>query len=307
MELYFLRPSVYEKLYNCNIYSIDQVPIESRQHVIAGTIFMVLATIFIILYIPCLVALGKRLEQSCYKFLFFIGIVDVICLPICGLTTGYMAINGAVFCSYPTFFFFAGNFWFCWVTESSTAVILALSRCFEVISPNLSRQLFHGKKTWVWIAMTFLYGLCFVTFTKTSKFSSIEVAWFFNPHFGYIDDLNHKYANQWQTCHNIVICLAICILYILFIVIFVVKNSITNMPTIKAKNMSLAQKMFKLYIFTLGMPSVFFLTMNKTIRQDCLHMLFDLVKNKRVSSVKAIVVATDNSKSQNAMTYIRKR
>uniref|UniRef100_A0A915CPM3 Uncharacterized protein n=1 Tax=Ditylenchus dipsaci TaxID=166011 RepID=A0A915CPM3_9BILA len=81
-----------------------------------------------------------------------------------------MAIVGAVFCSYPTFFFFAGVIAdFCWITESSTAIILALSRCCEVISSDISYMLFYGKRTWLWILLTTLYGLSFVTFTKTSN------------------------------------------------------------------------------------------------------------------------------------------
>uniref|UniRef100_A0A915CNG7 Uncharacterized protein n=1 Tax=Ditylenchus dipsaci TaxID=166011 RepID=A0A915CNG7_9BILA len=131
MELYFLRPIEYQKLYNCNLYNIDQVPLNQRQHIVPGVIFMALSIIF--------------MPPVSYNF-------QVILLN--------------------------KSFLVFWITESSTAVVLALSRCCEVISPNISSMLFHGNKTWLWIAFTFLYGFSFVTFTKPSVFSGVLVAWF---------------------------------------------------------------------------------------------------------------------------------
>lgn len=55
----------------------------------------------------------------------------------------------------------------------------------------LADKLFEGWKTYVWLLLPtayFIYGVWFLT---PCLFSSIYVGWFFNPHLGYRDDLDH--------------------------------------------------------------------------------------------------------------------
>uniref|UniRef100_A0A915DYC2 Uncharacterized protein n=1 Tax=Ditylenchus dipsaci TaxID=166011 RepID=A0A915DYC2_9BILA len=54
MELYFFRRPEYQRLYNCSIYDVEEVPLEKRQHILPGIVFIALFMIFITLYIPCL-------------------------------------------------------------------------------------------------------------------------------------------------------------------------------------------------------------------------------------------------------------
>ncbi|KAI1732426.1 serpentine type 7TM GPCR chemoreceptor srt domain-containing protein [Ditylenchus destructor] len=315
MEMFFFRPDEYERLYNCTTYRVEDVPLEKRQHTYLGIAFLVLFVIFMMLYIPCVIACYRRTKQVCYKFLFFIGIIDIACLPVCGFVTGYMAIEGAVFCSHPTFLYFCGVFGnFCWVTESTTAIILALNRCIEMISPKLSEELFRENRTWCWMCLATLYGFCFVAFTKPVMFNGILCAWFFNPHTGYIEDIDGLYSNHPHTFHNYFVCLALTGSYLMFIVIFVVKSSmLDNIPAGRptgskgaAQRTAFIQvavlscvnavgsgiydymqffpigQIFILvasyaWLFIHGIPSVIFVTMNKTIRADCIKMCNNLL------------------------------
>jgi len=46
MDLYFFHHNDYERLYNCSIYNIDQIPLEKRQHKILGIFVISLSTIY---------------------------------------------------------------------------------------------------------------------------------------------------------------------------------------------------------------------------------------------------------------------
>jgi hypothetical protein len=57
-----------------------------------------------VLYLPCLVAIWRlsRAESAyCYKMMLVMGVLDMLCLPICGLATGLLGAVGAVYCSWP--------------------------------------------------------------------------------------------------------------------------------------------------------------------------------------------------------------
>jgi hypothetical protein len=40
-------------------------------------------------------------ESACYKMMIVKGVLDMLCLPICGIATGIMGILGTVNCSLP--------------------------------------------------------------------------------------------------------------------------------------------------------------------------------------------------------------
>jgi hypothetical protein len=53
MDIYFFQPERYERMYNCNMYNVDQIPLEQRQHVGLGLTWMGLTTIFQARGRPC--------------------------------------------------------------------------------------------------------------------------------------------------------------------------------------------------------------------------------------------------------------
>nr|CAD2185477.1 unnamed protein product [Meloidogyne enterolobii] len=114
MELYLFNQNEYERLYNCSIYNIDQIPLEKRQHKILGIFFIILSTIYVILYIPCMYSIWKRMANSnCYKIMFVMGVVDMAAVLCAGYLTGYLGYFGYVFCSSPKFIYFAGAYGTC--------------------------------------------------------------------------------------------------------------------------------------------------------------------------------------------------
>jgi hypothetical protein len=51
-------------------------------------------------------------ESSCYKMMFVMGVLNMLCLPICGILTGVMGIVGTVYCSWPGPIYVLGAFAF---------------------------------------------------------------------------------------------------------------------------------------------------------------------------------------------------
>uniref|UniRef100_A0A915DNM9 7TM GPCR serpentine receptor class x (Srx) domain-containing protein n=1 Tax=Ditylenchus dipsaci TaxID=166011 RepID=A0A915DNM9_9BILA len=120
------------------------------------------------------------------------------------------------------------------------------------------------------------------------------VAWFMNPHINYFEDAGGlTYANKLHTFHNNAVCLALLVL--------------GNQPLVSRHNAA-AQRTAFLQVLVIscvnavgsgiydymqmfpvtealilvasyswciihGMPSIIFLTMNRTIRHDCIRML----------------------------------
>lgn len=51
----------------------------------------------------------KHIDNACYKFLFYIGITDLLILWICGFETAIFGMTGVVFCSSPLLVYISGN------------------------------------------------------------------------------------------------------------------------------------------------------------------------------------------------------
>uniref|UniRef100_A0A914NEV1 Uncharacterized protein n=1 Tax=Meloidogyne incognita TaxID=6306 RepID=A0A914NEV1_MELIC len=121
MELFLFKHQEYERLYNCTNLVIDSIPIENRRLTIEALINLILGIIYFLLYLPCLYSIWKQhWKNDCYTILLYIGIVDLVALLIIGFLHPILALQGAVFCSYPTLIFFAGTLAnFVWVAESS--------------------------------------------------------------------------------------------------------------------------------------------------------------------------------------------
>ncbi|KAI1698568.1 serpentine type 7TM GPCR chemoreceptor srt domain-containing protein [Ditylenchus destructor] len=340
MEMYFFKHDEWEVLYNCSLYRIDDIPLEKRQHIALGVFFIVISVIFITLYTPCIIAVRNHLKHSCYKFLFFLGIVDILSIPMNGILTGYMAIVGAVFCTYPKLLYFSGSYgYFCWITETTMSIFLAFNRCGEILSPNVARFLFQGQLPWLWMLIPMMYGLYFAIFTKPVMFNGIYMAWFNNPHVNYIDDPDGKtYGNHLHFVHNIIVCCSLTGLYVLFCILYLLKsrtlrrhNSDTGtvfvknalqrsvfiqvllISSINAVGSALYTYMQFVYvtpwltiaaqfswIIINGMPGILFLLVNKTIRTECIQMIFKLSKAASTSENRSYALRPISGERQNS-------
>nr|CAD2185476.1 unnamed protein product [Meloidogyne enterolobii] len=155
-----------------------------------------------------------------------------------------------------------------------------------------------------------LYGQSLYLFTHSTIYHGIYFSWFFNPHIGYIDDVNKEYENTLQPFHNLSVIFFLLITYITFFIIFLIKS---KQGGFQSHQQSYSEKMIffqiilislfnsvaaSIYVFMQyihvndliiiigqicwlnahGIPPVIYLKMNNSIQRDCLGIL------KKISS-----------------------
>uniref|UniRef100_A0A183C7K2 G_PROTEIN_RECEP_F1_2 domain-containing protein n=1 Tax=Globodera pallida TaxID=36090 RepID=A0A183C7K2_GLOPA len=219
------EPEKFTRMYNCNVYNFEDTPLENRRSIPLGMMFLTLGLICEFLYLPCMLAIRKHMDSTCFKFMFYIAVADMFALFVSGVLTGYLALVGAVYCTAPKFIYFMGSWAIClWVTESTAEMVLAFNRCVELSSSYWADVLFHGKRTYLWMMIPTLYGLYCLLFTTPVKFSGIFVSWFFNPHVGYIDDFGKTYHNDLHMIHNYIVVVVLTGTYSIFALILTLKT-----------------------------------------------------------------------------------
>ncbi|KAH7701856.1 CRE-SRT-39 protein [Aphelenchoides avenae] len=158
-------------------------------------------------------------KHACYKLMAYLGVIDCLSTTVAGTLSGYFAITGVVYCSWPytyvihLFGTVGLGFWF---ASSSTSVILAINRCTVMVDPVLGRRLFDGRKVYVWLAFPTLYIVAACLFYKPLLYTSIYVGWYSNPHIGYYDELLPRYYNLPHIAHNMSVLVILTLLYSVF-------------------------------------------------------------------------------------------
>ncbi|KAH7700294.1 CRE-SRT-39 protein [Aphelenchoides avenae] len=191
MDLVLFHYDEWYQLYNCSWYDVDSLPLETREHEIGGWLAMVLTVIFEVLYIPCFFVITRPeyFKQSCFKLMALIGFLDITLMPFSGFVSGYFAVKGDMYCSYPTFIYAS-----CtvvnglWGAHMITSFILALNRCLLILKPRLAHWLFDGKRTYVWFLIPLAMATAMIWHFKPLLANGLVMAWVANPHIGYLAD-----------------------------------------------------------------------------------------------------------------------
>ncbi|KAI1700708.1 serpentine type 7TM GPCR chemoreceptor srt domain-containing protein [Ditylenchus destructor] len=226
MNVLLLYPKEYQRLYNCTFYKVDDVPFEHRQHLFTGIALISLFVFFEVLYIPCVFTLYKLTSQSTYKTMFVIGLTDLVGLFVIGFLSGYFSLVGAVFCSHPNFIYITGCLLaICWGNASMSSTLLAFSRCVGIWKPSLAKILFDGNRTWFWHLIIFGYVLYYSLLNTPLLYTSMETAWIYNPHHGYLEGVNDLYGSVVEIYHDIFVIIVILSLYIGFLIVLGKKKS----------------------------------------------------------------------------------
>ncbi|GMS81786.1 hypothetical protein PENTCL1PPCAC_3961, partial [Pristionchus entomophagus] len=201
-------------------YGVKQIPF--------GVYSLVFGIITEILYIPCMIGLGRDLRSSCIKIMFWLALLDMVAIMANCVLFGVLLLEGAVFCSNPVMTVGVGIAGYgMWCTASACCLVLALNRLFEML--NLSRYfsvssqvptnmqlLFQSTRTNIYIGICSAYGLFMVLFTRTLQ------SMFFSP---FIQGHNtDEYVNWPHAVHNMVVALCSCLLYMALCAVLMLKS-----------------------------------------------------------------------------------
>ncbi|KAK0402196.1 hypothetical protein QR680_016197 [Steinernema hermaphroditum] len=182
MNTFFYRRDEYERLYNCT--GIDPSKIGSR-NVPLGSTYITIGICLEIMYIPCMIVLCKRelRQNSCFKLMFLLGLFDMVTIVFNSIITGYFTVEGATFCSHPTFIYFCGvSVMGLWCGTCLTSIILSLNRAIELWFPRITQLLFTGWRTYLWYLPPLSYAFVMAWISKSFSFSTRGYAWYNNPY-----------------------------------------------------------------------------------------------------------------------------
>ncbi|KAI6200664.1 hypothetical protein M3Y96_00757900 [Aphelenchoides besseyi] len=182
MEKFLFNPDFYNKFYNCSTHTPEEWHAFGSSSIGIAAIYIAIGLIF-----PCLYVMGSNrfLKLSCYKIMYFLGVIDVACIFINSILSGIFTYEGAVFCDHPTLMYISGGISTgLWFSACCACVLLALNRCCDLLRPNWMETLFGGSRTYWWLLVPTIYGLYFIVFTPPLIYTSIYNAAFFDPFTG---------------------------------------------------------------------------------------------------------------------------
>ncbi|KAK0402318.1 hypothetical protein QR680_016270 [Steinernema hermaphroditum] len=192
MNTYLFNRDEFQRLYRCDYISSEEWSKYAKPNIGFGVAFIVLGAAYLTTYIPCLIVIKHKstYRHSCYKIMFFMGLLDVVCLLINCFLTGIFQLTGSVYCQAPDFQYIAGSFATGgWSGQCMFCVLLAFNRCVDFWSSYWSDVLFKGRRTYIWICIPLLYMLFYVFFTPSATYTSAAIMWFFDPYVGVPTDV----------------------------------------------------------------------------------------------------------------------
>ncbi|CCD65464.1 Serpentine Receptor, class T [Caenorhabditis elegans] len=311
-------------LYNCSAHTPEEwSQRDGVRRPLYGIADMIYGLTFNMLYIPILSVLFEKenIKMSCFKIMIFLASVDMLALWVNSITTGFLAYQGAVFCTYPNLIYVTGmaglGLWCC---SCIIAMILVMNRLLDLSKSTLSTLIFEGNRTYLVMSFTILYGLYFVVFTPPIAFSSKYHTWFFDPLI--FVNRTDEYANIPHGVNNFLVVGITCLLYVSFCLVLGKKlEQASNSGSSKSNKMStqifiqsamicainqVASIVYVImnfidvpfwliivghsfWLFGHGAPAIIYLCLNKTIRNGILKKI-GLRK-----SVAAVVTRDTNS------------
>uniref|UniRef100_A0A0N5B597 G_PROTEIN_RECEP_F1_2 domain-containing protein n=1 Tax=Strongyloides papillosus TaxID=174720 RepID=A0A0N5B597_STREA len=189
-----LNPLFFPENYNYYICNKDElnysVELLNQKPDIMAYVFLIAGIIFIVIYIPCILVMLKNefYNNSCYKIMVFLSLIDVSAVMVNSVATGIFGILRLPYCFSPKLHLAIGSFGVSiWCATCATATILAFNRFLDTTHKSLCFKLFDGKKTFIWLILPIIYFLYFFFFTSPLAFSQIYMSWFFNPYQDYLE------------------------------------------------------------------------------------------------------------------------
>uniref|UniRef100_A0A0K0F310 Serpentine Receptor, class T n=1 Tax=Strongyloides venezuelensis TaxID=75913 RepID=A0A0K0F310_STRVS len=202
-----LNPLFFPDYYNNYICNKDElnysVELSNQKPDIMAYLLLITGIVFIVIYIPCILVMLKHefFNNSCYKIMLFLSLIDVSAVMVNSVATGIFGILRITYCFYPTLHLAIGSFGVSiWCATCATATILAFNRFLDTTQKSLYSKLFDGKKTFIWLILPVIYFLYFFFFTNPFTFSQTYMSWFFNP---YQDYLKFEKFKRTTDFHNI--------------------------------------------------------------------------------------------------------
>ncbi|CAI46604.1 Serpentine Receptor, class T [Caenorhabditis elegans] len=215
-------------LYNCSHQLLTSDEWSEKYGVRRPVIGVIEATYGILInmfYIPVLFVMfeKKQFSMSCYKIMALLATVDFGSISINCIITGFLAYQGAVFCSYPNLIYISGTvgkcFWYC---SCLTTIILVTNRSLDLTFPSVGYVLFDEKRTFILLTFPILYGIWFLWYNPPIVFTSKFHSWFYDPMI--FEGRAVEYDNFPILFNNMLVVTTTCFLYTVFCCVLLAKG-----------------------------------------------------------------------------------
>ncbi|CAL2044532.1 unnamed protein product [Caenorhabditis brenneri] len=321
--------------YNCSAKTSEEWFATGIQRPLFGWTILIFGFLIEFLYIPTIYMMfrTKLVHMTCYKIIVCLGVTDMLATLTCSIFSGWLFIQGAVFCNYPTFIYLAGCLGLSgWCMACGSTLLLVVNRVLDVLYRPLSEYLFDGKRIFFSIALIVFYGVSVAIFSPSILFNSVIMAWIADPlavdPADKTEEISDFYRNHVQSTNNWIFCSSTCTLYTVYCIlvnkmqrgqkskasrqVFIQSSIICSFNTFSAMTynamMFIPPPPWVVVIAELcwsivhGCPAIIYLTMNRTIRSEFLKF-FKLKKNNKVVDVfvqrKCIYQYIENGKQAN--------
>uniref|UniRef100_A0A1I7Y8W4 G_PROTEIN_RECEP_F1_2 domain-containing protein n=1 Tax=Steinernema glaseri TaxID=37863 RepID=A0A1I7Y8W4_9BILA len=323
MEKFLFRPAIYERLYNCSYMNTSGWTSFAMPRPILGSICIGIGCINLLAYGLCLPIVWKPMffRNSCFKIMFFLGVLDSICIVGSSIVTGCLHLSGTVFCLAPNLQYICGCALVgCWFGECFGCALLAFNRCIDFILPDTSARLFEKKRTYVWIVFMYSYAFCAAFFVQPVVLNSAAIMWTYDAFLIFPQDLvpvNHEdYIAKANDYNNYLLTGAVTLFYAVLVVAIGLKGRGTNQSKLQAHVLTIATLIcglefipgfifilletipvtnFMLYLclFTWQMGTggggIIMLIFNKSIRNEVVKMLHGSYVGSTVSGITTAI------------------
>ncbi|CAD5220472.1 unnamed protein product [Bursaphelenchus okinawaensis] len=245
MNRYWFEPEAFNRLYNCTRYTPEEWHRFGVPDKVIGAVYCCIGLMYEVLYFPCLYTMaGKKfIRLSCYKIMFYLGIIDVACIFINSIMDGFFAWHGNVYCDYPDIMYISGAISTgLWCSACMACMMLALNRVCDLLKPQWMEHLFGGSRAYYWLLAPSLYGLYFIIFTPPLIFSSIYDGAFFDPYVGTPATDKEIYTSWPHTINNMVVIAVLVTAYSCVCVVVIMKSRFLNSSSSSGNTMSGMQK-----------------------------------------------------------------
>uniref|UniRef100_A0A915EIW0 G protein-coupled receptor n=1 Tax=Ditylenchus dipsaci TaxID=166011 RepID=A0A915EIW0_9BILA len=188
-----------KKLKMYNAYTQEQWQSLGNKRPFIGACFVVIGVCTQAIYILFLIAMMKKRFRSlsCYKIMFFLGIVDMGNIVGGAFGTGYLTC-----CTHPTLIYFIGaNGVSCWCTACLTCCLLASTAALTLHGPIFLTGCLQAIRLGLAYYTQPLLHTHF-TFEMPVIYDSNYVTWFYDPFFAvpiHYDFHNPNADNMWSS------------------------------------------------------------------------------------------------------------
>ncbi|CAP28434.2 Protein CBR-SRT-43 [Caenorhabditis briggsae] len=306
--------------YNCSAKTSEEWFATGLQRPLFGWTILIFGIVIEMFYIPTIYMMfrTKLVHMTCYKIIVCLGVTDMLATLTCSIFSGWLFIQGAVFCNYPTFIYLAGMLGLSgWCMACGSTLLLVVNRVIDVLYRPLSEFLFDGKRVFFSIALIVAYGLIVATFSPSIIFNSVIMAWIadpltIDPEYK-TEDISDFYRNHVQSTNNWIFVSCTCSLYTVYCVLVnkmqrgqksKASRSVFIQSSIICSFNTFAAMCYNAMVFippppwvvvigelcwslVHGCPAIIYLTMNRTIRSEFLKFLKIKKPNKKVTDISS--------------------